>query len=190
MTTHKISPAPAGTFSSAFVLPVTRDGRVLLARERRGNEEKFALLGGKAHPKEDAFACAAREAKEETGGALSAVTCLRVARGAGGKGEVVEYKHPAHPAASRCVAMMHDLVVPADATVDQRFDIKEAARLRAKSENGLRQPAIAKKKRASKTVQLGTSFVPLADLRNHQWRQEHMFTFPHNVLAARLLETM
>ena len=187
---QKMEPATAGTFSSAFVLPVTRDGRVLLARERRGNEEKLALLGGKAHPNEDAFACAAREAMEETGGALSTVSCLRIARGAGGKGEVVEYKHPAHPAASRCVAMMHDLVVPVDADVDRRFDAKEAVRLQAKSEKSVRQPAIAKKKRASKTVQIGTSFVPIDDLRNQQWRQEHMFTFPHNVLAARLLATM
>jgi 8-oxo-dGTP pyrophosphatase MutT (NUDIX family) len=77
-----IEPSATG-FVSAFVLPVTRDGRALVTKEKRGSETKYGLLGGSAKPDETECECMAREAKEETGGALSDITITRIR---GGKG--------------------------------------------------------------------------------------------------------
>eukprot|EP00966_Prymnesium_polylepis_P007289 167550-Prymnesium_polylepis.1 len=74
-----VAPEPKGAFSAAFVLPVTRDCRVLLAKEKRGQVSKYSMLGGKAKPDETDFLCMARAAKEETGGALSLITISRIA---------------------------------------------------------------------------------------------------------------
>ena len=186
--------AESGAYGAAFVLPITRDGRALLARERRGHETRLALLGGKALPGEDAFACAAREAHEETGGALSNVARARIARGAGVKGAPVAFRGPHQPEATQSVAVAHDLVTKEDLDVPARFDAPEAARLRTLSETTrARRSAIGKTRRKtttktpSATVQLGTEFVPLASLRNHAWRAAHMHAFPHSVLVARLM---
>ena len=196
----RVDPAPMDTYGSSFVLPITRDGFALLAKEERVKsgvkETKLALLGGKALPQEDAFQCASREAIEETGGALSDVTRLRLARGAGVRA-VAEYCGPQQDPNTRSMGTAHDLVVPADRDVDERFDAEEAKRLRALSETSMGTVAVARpsigKKRSrqsakSTTVQLGLAFVPLQDLRNHKWRDEHMFAFPHSVLAARLMK--
>ena len=51
----KLDPAKARTFSAAFVLPITRDGRVLLTKEKRGQQTKYGMLGGCAHPDETDF---------------------------------------------------------------------------------------------------------------------------------------
>ena len=163
------------SFNAAFVLPVTRDGRALLTRERRGKEEKLGLLGGKAMPGEGRFACMAREAKEESGGALSEITLLRMGRGAGQLGEEVYFDK------SDSVAIKHDLVVPEDLDVDTRFDPKNVERL----------PDAAQKKKKSKapTVQTGLEFVSLEKLRDQKWRGEHMH-FNASVLCARLMKSM
>ena len=81
-------PVLGGEFMSSFVLGVTRDGRALLTLEKRGNETKLAIPGGKAMAGENSFATAARGAHEESGGALSEMTRLRIARGAGVRGQV------------------------------------------------------------------------------------------------------
>ena len=65
------------------MLPVTRDGHALLTKEKRGAVVKYGMLGGKACPGETDFQCMSREAKEESGGALSLVTLARIAEGRG-----------------------------------------------------------------------------------------------------------
>ena len=177
----KIPAAAAGEFTSSFVLPVTRDGFALLTRERRGKEDKYGLLGGKAHEGEDSYTCASREAKEESGGALSDTTLKRIARGAGILA-CTSYDH------ANAVAVKHDLVPQADADAHARFDKIEAARLRAVSASAKLATPI-KKKRKSKgppTVQLGLVKVAMSDLRNFQWRKDNMHFCP-SVLAARLM---
>ena len=169
------SSASTNSFGAAFVLPVTRDGRALLTRELRGKEEKFGLLGGKAKPGEDRFACMAREAKEESGGALSETTLLRIGRGAGQLGEAVYFDK------SDCVAIKHDLVVPKDLDVDTRFDHKKVERLQ--------DPAQKKKKSHAPTVHTGLEFVSLEKLRDHTWRGKHIH-FNASVLCARLVKSM
>ena len=97
------------SFNAAFVLPITRDGRVLLTKEQRGSEVKFGMLGGKSHEAETDFETMSREANEETGGALSEHTLKRITRGAGIlDGARVYYER------SKSVAVKHDLVVPGD----------------------------------------------------------------------------
>lgn len=175
-------PVLGGEFMSSFVLGVTRDGRALLTLEKRGNETKLAIPGGKAMAGENSFATAARGAHEESGGALSEMTRLRIARGAGVRGQV-EF--------NSAIAVLHDLVVPADNDVELRFDKQEATRLRAASEKAAVQHTIGKKKRPTRkkaTEQLDLVFVSLADLRSQQWREKSMFSFPHSVLAARLMK--
>ena len=111
-----VIPEPKGAFSAAFVLPVTRDGRVLLTKEKRGQVAKYGMLGGKAKPDETDLQCMAREAKEETGGALSLITVSRIADGRGVlDGAKVYYEN------AKSWACKHDLVVPADLDVDTRF---------------------------------------------------------------------
>ena len=44
----KVDSEPAGSFSAAFVLPITRDGRVLLTKEKRGQIIRYGMLGGVA----------------------------------------------------------------------------------------------------------------------------------------------
>ena len=143
----RADPAPMDTYGSSFVLPITRDGFALLAKEERVKsgvkETKLALLGGKALPQEDAFQCASREAIEETGGALSDVTRLRLARGAGVRA-VAEYCGPQQGPNARSMGTAHDLVVPADRDVDQRFDAEEAERLRALSVTSRATTAVAR----------------------------------------------
>ena len=79
----KVDSEPAGSFSAAFVLPITRDGRVLLTKEKRGQIIRYGMLGGVARSDETDFQCMSREAKEETGGALSLITLARIADGRG-----------------------------------------------------------------------------------------------------------
>ena len=115
-----MDPAKAGTFSAAFVLPITRDDRVLLTKEKRGKQTKYGMLGGVARRNETDFQCMSREAKEETGGALSLTTLARIAEGRGIlEGDTdsrVFYEN------SKSFAVIHDLVVPADLDVDTRFE--------------------------------------------------------------------
>ena len=184
--------AAPGAFSSSFVLPLTRDGHALLTRERRDGQEKYGLLGGKAHDGEDSFACAAREAKEESGDALSKVTLMRIARGAGVVGQPVAYE------GAKAVAVLHDLVVKVDfedsleddlvgkgdlvVKAFKRFDKKEVVRLRAAGEKGI----VKKNTKKKPTEQLGMAFVPLKYLRDCEWRGKNMHHSP-SVLAARLM---
>ena len=62
-------------FKNAYVIPLTRDGRALLSRERRGKEEQLSLLGGaailSAVEPETVMQCMSCVAKLESGGALS-----------------------------------------------------------------------------------------------------------------------
>jgi 8-oxo-dGTP pyrophosphatase MutT (NUDIX family) len=44
---------------------------------------KYGMLGGTARPGETEFQCMSREAKEETGGALTLITLARIAEGRG-----------------------------------------------------------------------------------------------------------
>jgi 8-oxo-dGTP pyrophosphatase MutT (NUDIX family) len=170
----------AGTFSSAFVLPITRDGRALLTEEKRGNLTKYGMLGGSACPHETDFECMSRQAKEETGGALSAITLARIAQGRGVlDGRKVHYEN------AKSVAVKHDLVVPSDQDVDARFDPGKAASMRT------RRATICKKskqkaQKAAATQQLRLVFVPLEALRDWKWRSEHMHHCP-SVLCARLM---
>ena len=174
----KIEPAAGGTFISAFVLPITRDRRVLLTKERRGNDVKYGMLGGSASPGETDFECMAREAKEETGGAISATTISRIARGAGIiAGGKVFYEN------SKSFAIKHDLVVPVDLDVDTRFEPLKAAEMRTS------RVTIAKKKKRSKppTEQLGLEFVDLEKVRDYAWRVRNMHHVAF-VLASRLMK--
>ena len=120
-----VNPEAKGTFDAAFVLPVTRDGRVLLTREKRGRVTKYGMLGGAAKPDETDFQCMAREAKEETGGALSLITISRIAEGRGIlDGTKVYYEN------AKCFAVKHDLVVPIDLEIENRFEPGKAASMR------------------------------------------------------------
>ena len=182
-----------GKYRSAFVLPVTREGYALLAREKKGSDTKLALLGGKAMAGENSFQCAARGAKEESGGALSKVSLLRISRGAGVKGTPVGYYAQNQEPHTQSTAVVHDLVVKEDKDVNLQFNKQEAARLRAASEKTGVRPTIGKKKKSTKktaTEQLGLVFIALDDLRCVKWREENMFTFPHSVLAARLVKSI
>ena len=89
--------------------------------------------------------------------------------------------------------MVHDLVVKEDTDVNLKFNKQEAARLRAASEKTGVRPTIGKKKKSTKktaTEQLGLVFIAMDDLRSVKWREENMFTFPHSVLAARLVKSI
>ena len=173
-----VIPEPKGAFSAAFVLPVTRDGRVLLTKEKRGQVAKYGMLGGKAKPDETDLQCMAREAKGETGGALSLITVSRIADGRGVlDGAKVYYEN------AKSWACKHDLVVPADLDVDTRFDPSKAAGQRSG-----RRATIQKKKRAkTQTQQLGIEFVPIESVRDCRWRGEHMH-HAASVMCARLVK--
>lgn len=184
------SPEKKGTFGSAFVLPVTRDGRALLTKEKRGSEVKYGMLGGSAHPEETDFQCMSRSAKEESGGALSLVTIARISEGRGIiDGAKVYYDH------AKSYAVKHDLVHSVDLNVTERFepDSVEAMRgwtSRAAIDKKKNIVAIHKKKRSStkrKTEHLGLEFVPLDSLRSWEWREKNMYHVP-SVLTARLMK--
>ena len=64
----KVNPEPAASFSAAFVLPITRDGRVLLTKAQRGQVIKYGMLGDAARSDETDLQCMSREAKESKGG--------------------------------------------------------------------------------------------------------------------------
>jgi len=172
-------PEPKGSFAAAFVLPVTRGGRALLTKEKRGAVTKYGMLGGSARPGETDFQCMSREASEETGGALSLVTLARIAEGRGIlDGAKVLYEQ------AKSFAVKHDLVHPADLDVDTRFDAGKAAAMRT----GRATIAKKKQKKAKRpTEQLGVEFVPMASLRDWEWRGKHMHHAP-SVLCARLLK--
>lgn len=174
-----VTPAAKATFSAAFVLPITRDGRALLTKETRGRETKYGMLGGKAKPEETDFQCMAREANVETGGALSLVTISRIAEGRGvlDGGKVYYYN-------AKSWACKHDLVVPADLDVDARFEPRKAAEMRTTTSRATIQK---KKRRTPPAKQLGVEFVPIEKLRDWQWRDEHMH-HTASVLAARLMK--
>lgn len=164
---------PAGTFAAAFVLPVTRDGRALLTRDRRGSETKYSLLGGSAHADETDFECMAREANEETGGGLSAVTLARIRDGRGVIGPKVVYDH------AKAHLVMHDLVHKPDLDVDGRFDLDKALAMRA--------PSSTTKRSKPEKTQVGIEFVDMTQLRDWQWRGKEM-SHHASVLVARLLK--
>jgi hypothetical protein len=172
-----VIPEPKGAFSAAFVLPVTRDGRVLLTKEKRGQVAKYGILGGKAKPDETDLQCMARGAKEEAGGALSLITVSRIADGRGVlDGGKVYYEN------AKSWACKHDLVVPADLDVEMRFDSSAAGGQRSG------RATIQKKKRAkTQTQQLGIEFVPIESVRDWRWRGEHMH-HTASVLCARLMK--
>ena len=175
----KVDSAVAGTFSAAFVLPVTRDGRALLTKEQRGKIVKYGMLGGTARPGETDFQCMSREAKEETGGALTLITLARIAEGRGIlDGGKAFYEN------SESFAVKHDLVVPADLDVDTRFEPSKVATLRS-SRATIDKKGKQRKKAA--THQLGIEFVPIAHVRDWQWRGENMHHNP-SVLCARLMK--
>ena len=174
----KVDPAKARTFSAAFVLPITRDDRVLLTKEKRGQQTKYGMLGGSARPDETDFQCMSREAREETGGVLSLITLARIAEGRGiVDGGKVYYEK------SKSYAVKHDLVVPEDLDVDTRFEPSKAAAMRT------RRAAIGKKKgkKIAATQQLAIEFVSLEQVGDWQWRGSNMH---HNasVLCARLMK--
>lgn len=171
-----------GQFSSAFVLPVTRNDHALLTRERRGKVEKMGMLGGKAQSGEDVYTCMAREANEESGGALSKVTLARIGRGAGCIGDVIPFTVKNNPPETVAVAVKHDLVVEEDLGVDTRFVPAKAAAMRTSTPTNDK-----KKKKKPPTVQVGLAFVPLKQLRDWKWRQSNMH-FTASVLCARLLQ--
>jgi hypothetical protein len=133
-----------GEFASAFVLPVTCDGRALLTRERYGVGEKLGLIGGNALADEDAFECMARAASEVSGGTLSKTTLLRIGRGAGMRVDC----------SKGFVTAKHDLVA------EKAFDFE------------VRFAAPGKKRK--KTEHLGMQLVPVTKLRDHAWRNENM----------------
>jgi hypothetical protein len=190
---QKPTAVETGMYRSAFVLPVTREGYALLACEKKGSETKYALLGGKAMAGENSFQCAARGAKEESGGALSGVSILRIARGAGVKGTPVAYYAQNQEPTTQNTAVVHDLVVKEDTDVNLKFNKQEAARLRVVSERTGVYPSIGKKRKPNKktaTEQIGLVFISLDILRSMKWREENMFTFPHSVLAARLMKSI
>ena len=173
---------PPGQFSAAFVLPITRDGRALLTIERRGKEEKYGLLGGKAQPKEDVYACMAREANEESGGALSNTTLLRLGRGAGALGDTLPFVVGNNPPESASIGVRHDLVVKADLDVDTQFEASKAAAMRTHAPERTK-----KKKKSPPTVQTGLKFVSVETLKDFKWREANMH-FTASVLCARLLK--
>ena len=113
----KVDSEPAGSFSAAFVLPITRDGRVLLTKEKRGQIIRYGMLGGVARSDETDFQCMSREAKEETGGALSLITLARIADGRG-----ILDRSKVHYENSKSFAVKHDLVVASDLDIDSRFE--------------------------------------------------------------------
>jgi 8-oxo-dGTP pyrophosphatase MutT (NUDIX family) len=170
-----VDPFPAGSFSAAFVLPITRDRRVLLTKEKRGSEIKFGMLGGKPHEAESDFETMSREANEETGGELSKITLARLTRGAGIlDGARVFYEN------SNSVGVKHDLVVPDDLDVDTRFDPRKAAAMAS-------DRAIQKKRKKAKTLHLGLEFVSIESVRDWRWRNDNMHHNP-SVLCARLMK--
>ena len=179
----KLHPVKAEAFSAAFVLPQTRDGRVLLTKEERGQQTKYGMLGGVAHQGETDFQCMSREAKEETGGALSLSTLARIAEGRGIlEGDTdsrVFYEN------SKSFAVIHDLVVPADLDVDTRFDSSKVVAMR--TSRATIDKRKKKGKKAAATQQLGIEFVPLEKIRDYEWRGSNMH---HNasVLCARLMK--
>ena len=162
---------------------MTRDGRALLTRERRGKEDKLGLLGGKAMPGEDRFACMSREAKEESGGALSEATLARIKRGAGLLlgGEDVYFEK------AGSVAVAHDLVVDKDMDVDTRFDPKKVEQRLLPADPSQKKKRKKGKAPARKTIQTGLEFVSLDKLRDNEWRKKNMH-FNASVLAARLMK--
>ena len=171
-----VTPAPKSTFNAAFVLPITRDGRVLLTKEKRGQTTKYGMLGGAAKPGETDFQCMAREAKAETGGALSLITIARIAEGRGIlDGGKVYYEN------AKSWSCKHDLVVPADLDVDTRFEPRKAAQMKTG------RVAIKKKKRTPPAQQLGVEFVEIEKMRDYQWRGKNMH-HTASVLAARLMK--
>jgi hypothetical protein len=179
VTIGEVAAERAGTFSSAFVLPITRDGRALLTVEKKGQITKYGMLGGSAHPNETDLECMSRGAKEKTGGALSAITLARVAQGRGVlDGSKVHYEN------AKSAAVKHDLVVPADQDVDTRFDPGKAASMRTSRATICKTSKKRSRKAASE--QLRIEFVTLAELRDWQWRNEHMHHCP-SVLCARLM---
>ena len=176
-----VSPETKGTFGAAFILPITRDGRVLLTKEKRGMVVKYGMLGGSARPEETDFQCMSRSAKEESGGALSLITIARISEGRGIiNGAKVYYEN------AKSYAVKHDLVNPADLNVTERFkpDIVEAMRT---SSRATIEKKKTKKRATTKRAaeQLGLEFVPLYSLRSWEWRGKHMHHVA-SVLAARL----
>ena len=176
----KVNPEPAGSFSAAFVLPITRDGRVLLTKEQRGQVTKYGMLGGVARSDETDLQCMSREAKEETGGALSLITLARIADGCGVLDDSKVYYEN-----SKSFAVKHDLVVDSDLHVDSRFEPAKAASMRTGRATVAKKKGKAKAKAA--TRQLGIEFVSIAKVRDWQWRGSNMH---HNasVLCARLMK--
>ena len=174
----RVGPSPAGSFSAAFVLPITRDGCVLLTKEQREGKVKFGMLGGKAHEAETDFETMCREANEETGGALSKITLARLTDGRGIlDGAKVYYE------GAKSFAVKHDLVVPEDLDVDTRFDPRAAAAMASSSD----RPIQKKKRKKAKALHLGLEFVPIEHVRDWQWREENMHHHP-SVLCARLMK--
>jgi 8-oxo-dGTP pyrophosphatase MutT (NUDIX family) len=175
-----VSPEKKGSFGSAFVLPLTRDGRVLLTKEKRGTVVKYGMLGGSARPEETDFQCMSRAAKEESGGALSLVTIARISEGRGIINAAKVYYEN-----SRSYAVKHDLVHHADLNVTERFEPENVKTMRAS------RATIEKKKTKKRATtkraaeQLGLEFVPLYSLRSWEWRGKHMHHVA-SVLAARL----
>ena len=164
-----------GLARNAYVLPVTRDGLALLTRERCGKHEKFGMLGGSVCQGETVWQCMAREAKAESGGALSDETTERIESGKGLLGT------PTYFEKTDSVALIHDLIGPSDLDADSRFDGKKVAALRGpikKKGGAARKPP---------SVQMGTEFVSMHKLRDWQWRGEHM-SFNASVLCARLMK--
>ena len=173
-----VTPEAKGSFAAAFVLPITRDGRALLTKEKRGSKVKYGMLGGKALPEETDFQCMSREAKEESGGALSFITLARISEGRGIiDGVKVYYEN------SKSYAVQHDLVVSSDLDVATRFEPAKAAMRTSRA-------VIKKKKKGAakrSTEQVGLEFVPMESLRNSEWRGKNMHHVA-SVLAARLLK--
>jgi hypothetical protein len=119
-----------------------------------------------------------REAKEETGGALSLITLARIAEGRGiVDGGRVYYEN------AKSFAVKHDLVVPKDLDVDTRFEPSKAAAMRTS------RAAIGKKKgkKRAATQQLAIEFVPLEKVDDWQWRGSNMH-HTASVLCARLMK--
>ena len=111
----KVDPQPKGSFAAAFVLPITRDRRALLTKEKRGSAVKYGMLGGKARKDETDFQCMSRQANEESGCNLSLATIARIADGRGILGGAKVYYDKANS-----FAVKHDLVVRTDLDIDTR----------------------------------------------------------------------
>ena len=173
-----VDPAAKGSFKAAFVLPITRDGHAMLTWEKRGKALRYGMLGGKAKPEETDYQCMAREAKEETNGALSDNTILRIAGGRGiieGSGNAPNAPSKVYYENAKAWAIKHDLVVPEDLELKAQFEPEKATELCT---------PIKKKKR---TLSMGIEFVPLTKLRDFKWRGENMHHCA-SVLCARLLK--